>query len=197
VAFGDFTLTGTVQRLDGKPAIGARVLIYGVPPTVVNAAGDTVRAGLDPVRVDLTGKFTVKLPSDATTGNSTTIGFRVVTQYRNGQSGGAPVEFYARPIGSTVDLSDIIPPGGVAESLGATAANLAAAQAAADRAERAASVVSCKVSPTHRQHHVGRDPENGLRFDLAHQGWCDDPAATDDELHPDGDHPDRPVRGCG
>lgn len=148
MAFGNFVLTGTVQRLDGKPAIGARVLIYGVPPTVVNTAGDTVRAGLDPVRVDLTGKFSVSLPSDATTGNSTSIGFRVVTQYRNGQSGGAPVEFYARPIGSTVDLSDIIPPGGVAESLGATAANLAAAQAAADRAERAASVVSFKVSPT-------------------------------------------------
>jgi hypothetical protein len=62
-------LTGTVQRLDGKPALGARVLVYGVPPTVVNTAGDTVRAGLDPVRVDITGKFSVSLPSDATTGN--------------------------------------------------------------------------------------------------------------------------------
>jgi hypothetical protein len=147
VAFGNFTLTGTVQRLDGRPALGARVLIYGVPPTVVNTAGDTVRAGLDPVRVDITGKFSVSLPSDATTGNSTSIGFRVVTQFRSGQTG-LPVEFYARPIGSTVDLADITPAGGVPESLGATAANVAAAQAAADRAERAASVVSFTVSPT-------------------------------------------------
>jgi hypothetical protein len=144
VAFGNFTLTGTVQRLDGKPALGARVLVYGVPPTVVNTAGDTVRAGLDPVRVDITGKVSVSLPSDATTGNSTSIGFRVVTQFRNGQTG-QPVEFYARPIGSTVDLADITPAGGVPESLGATAANVAAAQAAA---ERAASVVSFTIGPT-------------------------------------------------
>src|SRR3954454_20929650 len=147
MSFGNFTLTGTVQRLDGKPALGGRVLVYGVPPTVVNTAGDTVRAGLDPVKVDVTGKFTVKLPSDATTGNSTSIGFRVVTQYRNGQTG-PPVEFYARPIGSTVDLADITPAGGVPESLGQTAANVAAAQAAADRAERAASVASFTIGPT-------------------------------------------------
>src|SRR3954447_14792885 len=145
MSFGNFTLTGTVQRLDGKPALGARVLVYGVPPTVVNAAGDTVRAGLDPVRVDVTGKFTVKLPSDATTGNSTTIGFRVVTQYRNGQTA-PPVEFYARPIGSTVDFADITPTG-VPEGLGGTAAKTAAAQAAADRPDPAPANDACTLVP--------------------------------------------------
>jgi hypothetical protein len=148
LAFGDFTLTGTVQRLDGRPALGARVFIQGVPATVVNTAGDTIRAGLDPVKVDLTGKFSVKLPSDATTGNSTSIGFRVTTQYRNGAPGVGPVEFYARPIGSTVDLSEIPLAGGVPESLGATAANVAAAQAAADRAEAAAAVTAFEIGPT-------------------------------------------------
>jgi hypothetical protein len=134
VAFGTFRLTGEFDKLGGPPACGD-VIIEGIPSVILDPAGNKIEVG--PVRVPLgpLGTFHIDLPSDVTTGQSVAIGYRVTTDLRN-SANVVPTQFFARAIGSTLDLADVLT--AVIEPVGDTTANRIAAQAAQAAAETAA-----------------------------------------------------------
>lgn len=134
MAFGSFTLTAHFDGYDDAPAIGA-VTVMGKPNVVKDAAGKKFKVGPKTEVLDKLGNFTMKLPSDATTGNSTTIGF-VARVDLQGQKDALVTEFYARPISEVVDLTAVTTQ--TIESIGDTALNASRAEAAAAAAQAAA-----------------------------------------------------------
>jgi hypothetical protein len=120
MAFGTFTLNGHFDTLTGAPAAGY-VQIDGLPQVIVDTAGDKIKVGPKLVTLDTLGNFSVALPSDSTTGDSTTIGYRVTARLKYQQNAGV-TEFYAKQISSTVNLADltstaVVPVGGTGITL--------------------------------------------------------------------------------
>src|SRR5690349_18777817 len=127
MAYGTFTLTGEVLIPGGAPASG-KVKLESVPRTLVDSAGNKVWVSPKTVVLDTLGKFSISLPTDSTSGDSTAVGWRVTLDpITRGEQ--APTEFYAPQAGATRDLADVVPQ--TIETIGDTAANRAAAEAAA------------------------------------------------------------------
>lgn len=131
-AYGTFTLTGHYEKLDGVPASG-RVTIVSIPAVLVDADGNTIHASPTTAVLDTTGSFSVALPTDVTTGQSTAIGYRVTAQLKHRSLDG--IEFYAKANGATLAMDDVTPQ--TVEAIGDTMLNADRAETAADEAEAA------------------------------------------------------------
>lgn len=133
MSFGTFLLTGDFNEYGDAPVSGY-VQIDGLPEVITDPAGNTTFVGPKKVHLDKLGKFSIALPTDSASGNSSTIGFRVTSHLKDHADINATT-FYARQIGATVDLADIVTM--VVETVGDTTANKNAAQAAQAAAETA------------------------------------------------------------
>lgn len=140
MTFGSFTLTARGNQLPyGVPASGTlrvEVISPGTQQIIADTASNTVFIGPKTLKLGPLGTVTVALPSDVSTGQSATIGYRLTMAGDGELSDTAPVDIWARAIGSSIDLADLVTQ--VVEPIGDTSANKIAAQAAQAAAETAA-----------------------------------------------------------
>lgn len=79
---GSFTLSGRFLGFGGAPSLG-RVRIDGVPLEVVDPVADRYRIGPTMVKLDKLGEFSVTLPTDVTSGQSSVISYDVSVDLRH------------------------------------------------------------------------------------------------------------------